>query len=213
MLDTLQHQGQRHQLVRELADKYPFSPAVLAAIDKVPRHCFVDKGLSNLAYKDKPLPIAAKQTISQPFTVAMQTYLLEAQKWDRVMEIGTGCGYQTAILLAMGYTVFSVERIRELYLQAQKNLVSIGYSVTGLHFGDGFAGLPLFAPFKGILISCGAPEVPKLLLNQLAIGGKMVIPVGKDAQRMMRITRNSESDFTTEDFGSYQFVPMLTGTQ
>ncbi len=200
-------------MVRELAEKYAFSPDVLRAMERVPRHLFVDNSLSHLAYKDKPLPIAAKQTISQPYTVAMQTQLLAAQKWDKVLEIGTGCGYQTAVLLAMRYTVFSIERIRELYLQAQKNLASAGCNITGLHFGDGFAGLPQFAPYKGILISCGAPQVPQVLLEQLAVGGKMVVPVGADAQQMLRITRTAANDYVTEDFGTYQFVPMLGGTQ
>ncbi len=187
-------------MIKELAVKYDFNPEVLKAMERVPRHLFVDKGLEHLAYKDKPLPIAARQTISQPFTVAMQTHLLDCRKQDKVLEIGTGW-------------VYSVERIRELYLQAQKNLVHTGFDPNVLFYGDGFAGLPQFAPFRGILVACGAPEVPRVLIEQLALNGKMVVPVGKHEQRMLRITRTGPEEYKTEDFGSYQFVPMLGGTQ
>lgn len=213
MTDTLLLQGQRHVLVKQLATQYPFAPEVLQAMDRVPRHFFVEDGLQHLAYKDKPLPIAAKQTISQPYTVAMQTHLLACKKWDKVLEVGTGCGYQTAVLLALNYKVYSIERIRTLFLQAQKNLLAIGFPANGISYGDGFAGLPLFAPFDGILVTCGAPEIPQTLLRQLAVGGRMVVPVGTKTQRMLRITRTAEARFETEDFGDYQFVPMLEGTQ
>lgn len=213
MQDSLIQKGQRKQLIQELAGKYAFPQSILNAMEKVPRHLFVEKGLEHLAYKDRPLPIAAKQTISQPFTVAMQTCLLECRKWDKVLEIGTGCGYQAAILLALGYKVYSIERIKEFHILAQKNLIAAGFGTSGLIFGDGFAGLPLFAPFHGILIACGAPDIPKGLLQQLAVNGRMVVPVGEENQRMLRITRINENEFRTEDFGSYQFVPMLEGTQ
>ena len=213
MLDTLKQKGQRRLLVEELARKYEFDPEVLNAMERVPRHLFVENGLEHLAYKDRPLPIAARQTISQPYTVAMQTDLLDCHKRDKVLEIGTGCGYQAAILMAMGYHVYSIERIRELFILAQKNLVAAGYDPSGLFYGDGFSGLPQFAPFKGILVACGAPEIPVVLKEQLDINGKMVIPVGHNEQRMLRITRTDRDNYEIEDFGAYQFVPMLSGTQ
>ncbi|MDD2289660.1 MAG: protein-L-isoaspartate(D-aspartate) O-methyltransferase [Bacteroidales bacterium] len=213
MPDTLRQKGQRRLLIEELARKFAFNPLVLKAMERIPRHIFVEKGLEHLAYKDKPLPITGSQTISQPYTVAMQTHLLDCSKMDKVLEIGTGCGYQAAILMAMGFQVYSIERIWELYLLAQKNIVAAGFDPSGLYFGDGFAGLPQFAPFRGILVTCGAPVVPQTLKNQLAINGKMVIPVGRHEQQMLRITRTGEDTYTTEDFGPYSFVPMLTGTQ
>jgi protein-L-isoaspartate(D-aspartate) O-methyltransferase len=213
MPDTLRQKGQRRLLIEELARKYEFDPEVLKAMERVPRHLFVDKGLEHMAYKDKPLPIAARQTISQPYTVAMQTHLLDCQKRDKVLEIGTGCGYQAAVLMAMGFHVYSIERIRELYILAQKNLVNSGFDPSGLFYGDGFSGLSQFAPFKGILVTCGAPGIPVRLKEQLSINGKMVIPVGHNEQRMLRITRTGQDDYKTEDFGAYQFVPMLGGIQ
>jgi len=213
MTDTLQHKGRRRQLVDLLAKKYPFDPKVLEALGRVPRHLFVEKGLDNMAYLDKPLPIGVNQTISQPFTVAMQTHLLALSKWDRVLEIGTGCGYQTAILLELGYRVFSIERQKTLYLLAQKNLHTLGYISAQLHYGDGFEGLPQFAPFKGILVACGAAQTPQKLCAQLAVGGRMVIPVGIESQIMTVVTRREEEAFHQETFGSYAFVPMLPGKE
>jgi len=213
MSDTLQHRGRRRQLVDQLAKKYSFDTKVLEAMEKVPRHLFIEKGLDHLAYLDKPLPIGANQTISQPFTVAMQTHLLSLSKWERVLEIGTGCGYQTAILLEMGLRVFSIERQKTLYQLAQKNLNTLGYTSVQLHYGDGFEGLPQFAPFKGILITCGAAQVPQNLLNQLAVGGRMVVPVGVETQTMTVVERTEENSYREQTFGSYSFVPMLPGTQ
>ena len=213
MSDTLRQKGQRRLLVEELARKFAFNPLVLKAMEQVPRHLFVEKGLEHMAYNDKPLPITGSQTISQPYTVAMQTHLLNGSKMDKVLEIGTGCGYQAAILMAMGYRVYSIERIWELYLQAQKNLVATGFDPSGLYYGDGFAGLPQFAPFKGILVTCAAPSVPEKLKEHLSINGRLVIPVGRYEQKMLRITRTGEDTYSTEDFGTYSFVPMLTGTQ
>ena len=213
MSDTLQHQGRRRQLVDQLSKKYSFHPSVLEAMEKVPRHLFVERGLDHLAYLDKPLPIGANQTISQPYTVAMQTHLLTISKWERVLEIGTGCGYQTAILLEMGYRVFSIERQKKLYLLAQKNLNNLGYTSVQLHYGDGFDGLPQFAPFKGILITCGAAQIPQNLIKQLSIGGRMVAPVGTEVQTMTVIERTDDDMFREETFGNYSFVPMLHGTQ
>ncbi len=215
MLDTLQHKGRRKQLLAQLSAKFDFDPRVIDAMYKVPRHIFVEYGLDHLAYLDKPLPIGAKQTISQPYTVAMQSHLLNEKlnKFDKVLEIGTGCAYQTAVLAQMGMRVYSIERQRSLYLLGQKNLTRLEYHSPLLFFGDGFAGLPQFAPFKGILITCGAPEIPNELLRQLAIGGRMVIPIGTGTQRMVVIDRISEKDFTRSEHGDYKFVPMLSGTQ
>jgi protein-L-isoaspartate(D-aspartate) O-methyltransferase len=213
MSDTLQHKGRRRQLVDQLAKKYPFDAKVLEAIEKVPRHLFVEQGLDHFAYIDKPLPIGANQTISQPYTVAMQTHLLGLSKWERVLEIGTGCGYQTAILLELGLRVFSIERQKSLYLLAQKNLNALGYTSVQLHYGDGFEGLPQFAPYKGILITCGAAAIPQNLLSQLSLGGRMVAPVGTDVQVMTVVKRTDGDTFHEETYGSYSFVPMLPGTQ
>ena len=215
MLDTLQHKGRRKQLLMQLTNKFKFNQGVIDAMYKVPRHMFVEDGLDHLAYMDKPLPIGAKQTISQPFTVAMQTHLLSEKlgKFDKVLEIGTGCAYQTAVLAQMGYRVYSIERQRSLYLQGQQNLVRLEYHSPLLFFGDGFAGLPQFAPFKGILITCGASEAPPQLLNQLATGGRMVIPIGTGTQKMVVIDRVSQDEFVRSEHGDYKFVPMLSGTE
>jgi len=212
MLDTLQHRGRRRQLIEQLSKKFNFRNDVLEAMSSVPRHMFLEYGLDHLAYMDKPLPIGAGQTISQPFTVAIQTQLLNLSKWDKVLEIGTGCAYQTAVLAEMGYRVYSVERQRSLYQLAQKNLIRLDYHSPLLFFGDGFAGLPKFAPFKGILITCGAPEVPQVLMEQLAIGGRMVIPVGVETQRMLVVERKGENEYETSEHGEFKFVPMLEGT-
>ncbi|MHC1689663.1 MAG: protein-L-isoaspartate(D-aspartate) O-methyltransferase [Bacteroidales bacterium] len=213
MLDSLQHKGRRKQLIDQLANKYNFDPAILDAMNKVPRHMFLEYGLDHLAYLDKPLPIGAGQTISQPFTVAIQTQLLGLKKWEKVLEIGTGCAYQTAVLAQMGYRVYSIERQKSLYLLAQQNLSNLDYHTPVLYHGDGFAGLPKFAPFKGILITCGAPDVPEALLEQLAIGGKLVIPVGIETQTMLVVERVGQEEFRTTEHGEFKFVPMLGGTE
>lgn len=213
MLDTLQHRGRRRQLIVQLSGKYQFRREILDAMERVPRHMFLEYGLDHLAYLDKPLPIGAGQTISQPYTVAMQTELLGISKWDKVLEIGTGCAYQTAVLAELGYRVFSIERQKSLYQLAQKNLMRLDYHSPTLFFGDGFAGLPKFAPFKGILVTCGAPDVPEQLLQQLAVGGKMVIPIGNGTQTMTVIERSSETEFFKSEHGDYKFVPMLEGTE
>jgi protein-L-isoaspartate(D-aspartate) O-methyltransferase len=213
MLDSLQHKGRRKQLIDQLANKYNFDPAILDAMNKVPRHMFLEYGLDHLAYLDKPLPIGAGQTISQPFTVAIQTQLLGLKKWEKVLEIGTGCAYQTAVLAQMGYRVYSIERQKSLYLLAQQNLSNLDYHTPVLYHGDGFAGLPKFAPFKGILITCGAPDVPEALLGQLAIGGKLVIPVGIETQTMLVVERVGQEEFRTTEHGEFKFVPMLGGTE
>lgn len=215
MLDSLQHKGRRKQLLQQLSKRYNFSQNVLDSMYNVPRHMFIESGLDHLSYLDKPLPIGAKQTISQPFTVAMQTHLLFERvcKFDKVLEIGTGCAYQTAILADMGVRVYSIERQRTLYLEAQRNLERLEYHTPLLFFGDGFAGLPQFAPFKGILITCGAPQLPHTLLEQLAVGGRMVIPLGEETQKMVVIDRVSADKYERSEHGDYKFVPMLSGTE
>ena len=215
MFDTLQHKGRRKQLLVQLSSKFDFDTTVIKAMEMVPRHMFVDHGLDQLAYLDKPLPIGAKQTISQPYTVAMQSHLLAGKlsKYDKVLEIGTGCAYQTAVLSQMGYRVYSIERQRQLYMTAQRNLSRLEYYSPTLFFGDGFSGLPNFAPFKGILITCGAPDIPQELLKQLTVGGRMVIPVGVDTQRMVVVDRVSEEEYVKSEYGDYKFVPMLEGTE
>ena len=215
MFDTLQHKGRRKQLLAELSSRFDFNATVIKAMERVPRHMFVDHGLDQLAYFDKPLPIGVKQTISQPYTVAMQSHFLSEKlsKYDKILEIGTGCGYQTAILSEMGYRVYSVERQRQLYTKAQQNLTRLEYHSPLLFFGDGFAGLPNFAPFKGILITCGAPDIPQELLQQLAVGGRLVIPVGIDIQKMVVVDKVSENEYVKDEHGDYKFVPMLEGTE
>lgn len=213
MLDTLQHRGRRKHLIDQLSAKYQFRREVLEAMGRVPRHMFLEYGLDYMAYLDKPLPIAAGQTISQPFTVAMQTDLLQLSRWDKVLEIGTGCAYQTAVLAELGYRVFSIERQKSLYQIAEKNLIRLEYHSPNLFFGDGFAGLPKFAPFKGILVTCGAPEIPSTLLEQLEIGGRMVIPIGNGTQVMTVIERESETKYLLSEHGEFSFVPMLAGTE
>ena len=213
MLDSLQHKGRRKQLIDQLANKYNFDPAILDAMNKVPRHMFLEYGLDHLAYLDKPHPSGAGQTITQTFTVAIQTQLLALKKWEKVLEIGTGCAYQTAVLAQMGYRVYSIERQKSLYLLAQQNLSNLDYHTPVLYHGDGFAGLPKFAPFKGILITCGAPDVPEALLDQLAIGGKLVIPVGIETQTMLVVERVGQEEFRTTEHGEFKFVPMLGGTE
>lgn len=213
MLDSLLHKGRRKQLIAQLSAKFDFDKRVIEAMNRVPRHMFVEYGLDHLAYLDKPLPIGVKQTISQPFTVAMQSHLLQLKvnKFERVLEIGTGCAYQTAILAELGYRVYSIERQKSLYMLGQKNLIRLEYHSPLLFHGDGFAGLPQFAPFKGIVITCGAPEIPNELLKQLSVGGRMVIPVGEQTQKMVVIDRLSETDFEKSEHGHYKFVPMLEG--
>lgn len=169
----------------------------------------MDSGFLDHAYQDKAFPIAAGQTISQPYTVAFQSELLEVQKGDKILEIGTGSGYQTAVLLEMGAKVFTIERQNELFKITQQFLPKIGYKPKRLIFGDGYKGLPEEAPFDGIIVTAGAPFVPKPLLSQLAIGGRLVIPVGEDPQIMTLFVRSSAKKFDKYEFGEFRFVPLL----
>ena len=210
MKDTPKHQGQRRQLVKLLMDKGIADAQVLAAIGAIPRHWYMDQGLEAYAYVDKAYPIAADQTISQPYTVAFQTQLLELQKGDRVLEIGTGSGYQTAVLLAHeGVKVYTIERQQELFKKTALLFKKLGLRPKKVIFGDGYQGLAEQAPFDAIIVTAGAVEVPKPLLEQLAIGGRLVIPVGGKNQVMTRYVRTGEKALDRQTFGNFRFVPLL----
>lgn len=196
-------------MVSTLMEKGIEDKAVLEAIGTVPRHLFMDSGFIDHAYVDKAFPIAADQTISQPYTVARQTELLEVKKGDKVLEIGTGSGYQAAVLLELGVTLYTIERQNELFKKTNLFLPKIGYRPKKMIFGDGYKGLEEEAPFDGIIVTAGAPFVPEPLLAQLKVGGKLVIPVGEDVQIMTVFTRRSEQEFEKEEFGEFRFVPML----
>ena len=199
----------RNKLVDIIAAKNIKNKNVLDAIRAVPRHLFMDSSFEDHAYQDKAFPIAADQTISQPYTVAFQTELLELNPGDKILEIGTGSGYQTAVLLKLKAKVFTIERQLELFKKTSIFFKKMGYRPKKFIFGDGYKGLPAEAPFEGIIVTAGAPEIPKALLSQLKIGGKLVIPVGLDDQIMTSIIRNSEKEFEREEFGSFRFVPLL----
>ena len=209
MKDTFTHKGMRKRLVETLKAKGIQNLQVLDAINAIPRHLFMDSSFTEHAYVDKAFPIAADQTISQPYTVARQTELLNVKKGDKVLEIGTGSGYQTAVLLEMGITVFSIERRNELFKKTKRFLPKLGYRPKRLIFGDGYKGLPEEAPYDGVVVTAGAPYVPKPLMAQLKIGGKLVIPVGEDVQIMTVFTRTSEKEFEKHEFGEFRFVPLL----
>lgn len=210
--ETPRHQGLRKKLTDSLKIKGIRDEKVLDAIGKVPRHFFMESTFIQFAYKDQAFPIGAGQTISQPYTVAFQTQLLGIQKGDKVLEVGTGSGYQAAVLLELGARVFTIERQKELYMKVHKFLPEIGYN-PACFFGDGYKGLPNFAPFDKIIVTAGATSVPEDLKNQLAINGRLVIPVGNEhRQEMTVITRISENEFKSEKHGDFVFVPLLKGT-
>lgn len=211
--DTYRHKGLRRKLVDSLRKKGITDEWVLAAMDAVPRHFFLDSAFADLAYEDKALPIEREQTISQPYTVAFQTQLLDVQKRDRVLEIGTGSGYQAAILAKLEARVFSLERQEALYQEAKKRLANLGFANVRCYFRDGTKGLREFAPYDKIIVTAGAAEVPQTLLDQLRVGGVMVVPVGVESQRMLRITKKSETERVEEDFGDFRFVPFIGGTE
>lgn len=209
--DTIRHQALRKRLADGLKIKGIRDERVLEAVRKIPRHLFMDSGFINFAYKDQAFPIGAGQTISQPYTVAFQSQLLQIEKNDKVLEVGTGSGYQAAVLCEMGATVYTIERQKELYAKVHKFLPSIGYSLA-CFFGDGYNGLPAFAPFDKIIVTAGATEIPLALKQQLKIGGRMVIPVGNNQQDMHVIVRVGENDYKNEKHGKFMFVPLLKGT-
>jgi len=214
MQDSFLHKGKRKILVEYLRDKIGITDGnVLKAMNDVPRHLFLESIFEDYAYEDRAFPILAKQTISHPSTVAEQTELLELNDKEKVLEIGTGSGYQTAVLVAMNAWVYTVERQKDLHDFAHKKLRELHLRPKFQSFGDGFAGLPTFAPFDKILVTCGAETLPTELLHQLKVGGKMVIPLGKtDEQILTRFTKKSEKEFEKEEFGAYKFVPMLNST-
>ena len=200
----------RRQLAKIVKTKGIKDEGVLAAIGKIPRHFFLlDSALVEHAYEDKAFPIGASQTISQPYTVAFQTELLEIKPNDSILEIGTGSGYQTAILLELRAKVFTIERQQELFKKTKLFFGKMGYRPKKMIFGDGYKGLPEDAPFDGIIVTAGAPFVPKPLLSQLKVGGKLVIPVGSEEQIMTRYIRKSEKEFEKEELGVFRFVPLL----
>lgn len=211
MKDTLQFKQEAKNLVNGLRQEGIADERVLNAIEKIPRHEFVEKGLVKYAYEDRPLPIGRNQTISQPFTVAYQTELLQLKPGDKVLEIGTGSGYQAAVLCEMNVEVYSIERHQPLYLKAKTILNELGYS-PHLFYGDGYEGLPDHAPFDKILITAATKSFPQKLKEQLGIGGMMVAPVGDDVRQVMTvIKRVSENKYEETEHGFFRFVPMLEG--
>ncbi|WP_299782516.1 protein-L-isoaspartate(D-aspartate) O-methyltransferase [uncultured Formosa sp.] len=209
MNDTFKHKGLRQQLVNILKNKGITDAAVLKTIGNIPRHLFMDSSFLDHAYQDKAFPIAADQTISQPYTVAFQTELLKLSRDSQILEIGTGSGYQTAVLCELGAKVYSIERQLELFKKTSKFLPKLGYRPRKLIFGDGYKGMPEEAPFDGIIVTAGAPYVPTPLLSQLKIGGRLVIPVGVDVQIMTLFVRKGLKEFEKHEFGECRFVPLL----
>jgi protein-L-isoaspartate(D-aspartate) O-methyltransferase len=207
--DTAKHQGLRNQLISVLKNKGITDTAVLEAIQKIPRHLFLNSSFEDYAYQDKAFPIGAGQTISQPYTVAFQSQLLEVQKDHKVLEIGTGSGYQTAVLCAIGAKVYTIERQNELFKTTSLLLPKLGIRPKHLSFGDGYKGLPNYAPFDCIIVTAGAPFIPKPLMAQLKIGGRLVIPLGEEHQIMTLLIRKNETQFEKHEFGEFRFVPLL----
>jgi protein-L-isoaspartate(D-aspartate) O-methyltransferase len=212
MTDTFEAKGKRKKLVAELRQKGIDDEEVLRAIDSVPRHLFMDPAFLNHAYVDKAFPISSGQTISQPYTVAIQTSLLRIKKRDKILEIGTGSGYQAAILAEMGARVYTIERFRELFIKAQGTLTSLGYSVD-FFYGDGYEGKSQYGPYDGIIITAAAREIPQTLLAQLKVGGRLVIPLGNSQSQVMTVVEKTDSDtFAYSEHGNFVFVPLLKGT-
>lgn len=210
-MDSYQHKGLRKKLIDTIRSKGIKDEEVLKALGRVPRHLFMDSSFVNFSYTDKAFPISAGQTISQPYTVAFQTELLDVQKHLKVLEVGTGSGYQTAVLLELGARVYTIERQRQLFLEAQKTLGPLNYKPV-YFYGDGYEGLPAYAPFDRIIITAAAAEIPQGLLDQLAVGGKLVVPEGdRHGQKMIRVIRDSKDHFQRSEHGHFSFVPLLRG--
>lgn len=209
MRDLPKHRGKRNSLATAVAKKGIRDEKVLEAIRTIPRHLFLDSSFEDHAYQDKAFPIGAEQTISQPYTVAFQTELLEIVPNDKILEIGTGSGYQTAVLLHLKAKVYTIERQGELFKKTKLFFKKMNYRPKKMIFGDGYKGLPNEAPFDGIIVTAGAPEVPKALLSQLKVGGRLIIPVGVDTQVMTLFLRTSKKEFKKQELGSFRFVPLL----
>lgn len=209
--DTYRHKGLRKKLIDEISSKGITDERILSVMLALPRHFFLDKAFEEWAYTDKAFPIGNDQTISQPYTVAFQTELLEVKAKEKVLEIGTGSGYQAAILAMLGARVFTVERQELLYLRAKALLETLQPGNIRFFFRDGFKGLPEFAPFDKIIVTAGAADVPDNLIAQLKVGGIMVIPVGKEGQQMLRIRKTDEDSIEVEDKGAFRFVPFVKG--
>jgi protein-L-isoaspartate(D-aspartate) O-methyltransferase len=207
--NTDKHHGLRNQLVSLLKEKGIVDKYVLEAINKIPRHLFLNSTFADFAYQDKAFPIGEGQTISQPYTVAFQTQLLEVKKDHKILEIGTGSGYQTAVLFLMGAKVYSVERQNKLFKQTSLLLPKLGIRPKHLSFGDGYKGLPDHAPFDSIIVTAGAPTIPQALMAQLKIEGRLVIPLGQEKQIMTLLIRKNETQFEKHEFGDFKFVPLL----
>lgn len=210
--DTYRHKGLRKKLIDSIRDKGITNERVLEAMMNIPRHFFLDTALDHIAYEDRAFPIQEGQTISQPYTVAYQTQLLEIEPYDKVLEIGTGSAYQAMVLAEMGANVFTIERQKKLFDLNKEFIFRKKYPGIKFFYGDGFEGLPTYAPFDKILITAAAPFIPPKLIEQLKTGGKMVLPLDNDGiQKMMRITKNEDGSYEEETFSNFSFVPMLKG--
>lgn len=210
MVDSYRHKGLRKKLVKSIANKGITDHRILEAIDVIPRHNFLDSSFLEFAYEDKPFPIGSGQTISQPYTVAFQTELLDIKKGERVLEIGTGSGYQACVLSEIGAKVFTIERQRKLYQKTKEFLSKLGYRHIKCFYGDGYKGVPAFAPYDKILITAAAPTIPDELIDQLKPGGFLVIPLGSgDVQTMIRMKKEKDGKMSEEHFGTFRFVPLL----
>ena len=209
MKDTFRHKGLRQILVDKIRKKGISDESVLRMINEIPRHLFMDNAFVQFAYQDKPFPIGSGQTISQPYTVAFQTQLLELNPYEKVLEVGTGSGYQAAVLIGMEANVYTIERQKELFQKTKEFLPELGYNCN-FYYGDGYKGLEQFAPFDKIIVTCGAPTIPEDLIQQLKVGGRMVAPIGEgDVQVMNLIEKISETETKITTHGKFSFVPML----
>ena len=210
MTDNYKQQGKRLQLVKQLKNKGIYDENVLNAINSIPRHLFMDSSFEDFAYQDKAFPISSGQTISQPYTVAFQTQLLQPQPGEKILEIGTGSGYQTSVLCMMKAKVYTIERQIKLYKKTSLLLDKLNFHPKQMTYGDGYKGWKEFAPFDKILVTAGAPYLPKTLMAQLKLGGKMIIPLGDENQKMTAIIRKSATDFDRKTHGDFRFVPLVS---